>query len=385
MMLTVALSVVSSWVAASPPAFPSGVSPVGLQELTRNGEVFLLPQHNASPFSAWILTRSTTSCASLEEAMLDVESYPKRWPGIQEVRVLRRQATRVDYEFDMDFILSPTIKGRVDHPQSGSIIFHDLETGGRASWSMRQVGDGCQAAYQLFQPKGKQSGFVGLITAVERGASDSGELAGAIASARGYMQPEGSGRGHTGLSGAGQAAWDRLAASGTAVRLVRKTGSSAIVIAKRRTDRPISEVVWSLRDRLRYPQKVDIVRKVKDHGRDADWGFGYFGGRVNLTTRFEESGAAATPEGLRLTERVIDGDLERGHWTWTLREVEGGTEAEVQIDLDISEGSMVLRSLAAQDPMIRDAGSLQFALAMMGGLIGGKTLAPKPPPPVAVK
>lgn len=366
-------------------SFPKGVPTTGLLELTEKGELVLLPRHNSSPFSAFVVTRSPQQCAALEETMLAVEGYPKRWPSIKEVRVEKRTPTTVEYEFDMDFVFSPTIKGKIDRPQPGTVIFHDVDTGGRFTWTLRDVRAGCHVVYRLYQPPGKQSGFVALITSVESGAGDSGELAGAIASARGYSKPERDVRGDGLLSDAGRMAWDRLAAEGTVLRLVRSKNRPAVVITKRRTNRAPSEVLWSIRDRRRYTGKLDIVRKVKDRGRQVDWGFGYFGGRVNLTTAVSEQGAANEPGGVTITERVTGGDLERGEWRWNVREVQGGTEVELTIDLDIASGSLVLRSLAEQDPMIRDAGSLQMALAMMGALIGGKLLPMSEGPPVAVK
>lgn len=385
MSLILTLPLLLSLATAPGTNVPRGVSAEGLMELTQKGELILLPRHSTSPFHALIVTRSSQRCSSLEEAMLSVERYPERWSSIKEVRVQTRTPTRVEYEFDMDFVFSPTIKGKVERPRAGTVVFHDIDTGGRFTWSLEDVRGDCHVVYRLYQPQGKSSGFVSLITAVESGAGDSGELAGAIASARGYMKPELEVKHAVPLSVSGRDAWDRLAAEGTVLRVERQPGKPTVVVSRRRTNRPATEVLWSIRDRRRYAQKIDIVRKVKDRGAHVDWTFGYFGGRVSVTTAIQETGSVASADGVQIRERVTGGDLDVGEWRWRVREVPGGTEVELTIDLDISAGSLVLRSLAAQDPMIRDAGSLQLALSMMGSLVGGKLLPIREGPPVAVK
>lgn len=362
-----------------------GVSHEGLRELSARGEVVVLPAHQGTPFRAWVVSRAAEPCGRVERAMWTVERYPERWQNIREVRVLERTRDRVEYEFDIDLVFSPTLRGRIERPRRGNILFHDVETGGLFSWFLSSDEEGCLASYELFQPPGKQSGFVALVTAVERGAQDSAEISGAIASMRGYMRPEQPGASDKPLSGAAQRTWDALSAAGTVVRLERRSGQPTRVTAQRRTTRSATTVVQNLRDRQRYPKQIDIIRQARSEGRRTRWQLGYFGGNVSVATVATEEGTVGQAEGFRLHERVVAGDLPPGGWRWQVRAVEGGAEVELHIDLDITSGSLVLRSLAAQDPMIRDAAALQMALAMMGALVGGERLPLADGPPVAVR
>src|SRR5688572_14887464 len=92
----------------SPPRakVPPDVSAAGLFELTRQGEVMLLPRHDEQPFNALLLTRATTSCESVRRTMLDVEGYTKRF-NVTEVRVLERTPTTVRYELELGVAFAP--------------------------------------------------------------------------------------------------------------------------------------------------------------------------------------------------------------------------------------------------------------------------------------
>lgn len=371
--------------ATTPVALPGAVDAGGVWDLADQGEVVLLPRHQATPFSAWVFSRTKHRCDAVEQAILEVENYPKRWPNIRAVRLLSRDERFIHYEFDIDLVFSPTLTGKIEKIRPGTVAFHDIETGGLFQWHLVQTRQGCLAAYQLFQPSGQQSGFVSLITAVENGAGDSGEIAGALASARGYMKPEFEGSSpYTDVQRA-QRSWEQLAAQGTVMRLSRRAGHPTQFTSKRRIDRTPAQVLAAIRDRPSYARQLDIVRGVRHRGAVTHWEMGYFGGSVQLSTRSQEQGALDSPTGLVVTEKVIGGDLPAGTWRWHIRPVDGGTEVELWMDLDFTAGSFVMRNLVSQHTLLRDAASMQLGLSMMGALVGGNQLPYREGPPVAVK
>lgn len=364
---------------------PPEVPAHGLLELNTRGEVFLLPAHDASPFHALVTTRSSRSCDAIERTLMNVRGYPALWPGIKKVRILKESAERVDYEFDVDVVLSPTIKGVVEHPSPGVVLFHDAETGGYAWYQLRRIGEGCQILYHLYQPLGERSGFVKLITAVEKGAADGGEIIGALASLRGLVQAEGLPTQTPPESAAAQQAWDALASHGTVVRTLYERGQPLKMASKRRVDRPVNDVLWAIRNRKAYKQALDTVKKVKDRGRTVEYTFGYFGGRVSVETEVVESGDVHAPGGLAITERITDGDVDTGFWRWTVRAVEGGTEVDLYVDMDLAQGSLLMRNFARQDAAVAYALPTQITLTMMGKIVGGRPLRLPRTVPVAAK
>lgn len=357
----------------------------GLLDLTARGEVLFLPRHNASPFDGLIATRSSRSCSEIERTLMDVENYPKLWKPIKAVRVLRKTPKRVEYEFDVDIVLSPTIKGIVEHPTPGVVVFHDIETNGRFWYQLRSAPSGCQILYHLHQPKGHRSGFVKLITAIEKGAADSGELIGALTSLRGVVHVEDELKGAPSMTNEALRAWDELASRGTVIRTIYEKGHHLRMVSKRRVDRPANEVLWAIRNRAKYSDRLDLVKKSNDRGRTVDYTFGYFGGRVSFTTQVNESGDVNGPNGLTIVEQITGGDVRDGHWRWTVRAVEGGTEVELFLDMDLAKGSIIMRNFAKQDPAMAYALPTQISLTMMSALVGGRSLPMPKEVPVAVK
>lgn len=367
---------VAAGAAAAPSTLPSNVSLAGLLELSREGEVLFLPRLQASPFEAVIGTSSPKSCAEHEAALMDVDGYPRLWKDIKEVRVQKRAPKRIEYEFDIDLVFSPTIKGVVEHPSAGVVTFNDVETSGRFTYELRSVAGGCHILYHLYQPAGQKSGFVKLITTVEKGAADTGELIGALASLRGVASsPTGQKAALASSSESAERAWDQLAGAGTVLRLSPRPGDAAVVLTtKRRVSKNSDAVLWAIRDRKRYAKELDTVKKVKDRGRSVSWTFGYFGGRVKFDTAVTEEGDVAAPGGLVITERITSGDVDKGFWRWRVREVAGGTEVELHMDMDLTPGSLIMRNFVAKEPIIALGLPTQLALTMMGELIGGAPL-----------
>lgn len=364
---------------------PRSVPTNGLLELTARGEVVLLPRHNASPFDALMATRSSRPCGQIERTLMDVKGYPQLWKPIEAVRILKQTPKRVEYEFDVDIVLTPTIKGIVENPSPGVVVFHDVETNGRFWYQLRDVDGGCQILYHLHQPKGERSGFVKLITAIEKGAADSGELIGALTSLRGVVHVEEEVKKPPTPTSDGLRAWNELASRGTVLRTIYEKGHHLRMASKRRVKRPVSEVLWAIRNRAHYDDKIDLVKKVKDRGRSVDYTFGYFGGRVSFTTEVTEEGDVNGANGLTITERLTGGDVRDGYWRWTVRAVEGGTEVDLFIDMDLAKGSIIMRNFAKQDPAMAYALPTQITLTMMSSLVGGAPLPMPRQAPVAVK
>jgi hypothetical protein len=362
---------------ASP--LPASTPLTGLLDLTARGEVILLPAHDSSPFDAVIATRSRHGCDRIERTLLDVEGYPRVWPGLQEVRVVKRTKREIHYEFDIDMMFSPTLKGLVEHPARGVVVFRDQDTGGHAWYQLRDGPDGCQIVYTIHQPKGKRSGFVDLIRKLESGAGDMGELLGGIGTIRGLARPEQEVRRAPPVTRSAQLAWDQLASRGTVMRAIRRPGGRTALASKRVVSTPVADVLWAVRNRARYVKQVDAVKAVRDDGRTADWSISYFGGRVNVKTAIVEEGDVNSLEGLRITERVVGGDIRSGFWRWTIRAVEGGTEVELYYDADLARGSLVLRNFARQDRNLYIALPMHLSLKMMGDVVGGKPLRRRAP------
>jgi hypothetical protein len=169
--------------------------------------------------------------------------------------------------------------------------------------------------------------------------------------------------------------WDELAGAGTVLRLTERPGDNSIVLtSKRRVTTDSDAVLWAIRDRKRYAEKLDGVKKVRDRGRDVSWTFGYFGGRVRFDTAGSEVGDIDGRDGLLITERITGGDVKSGYWTWRVRRVAGGTEVELHMDMDLSKGSLIMRRFVAQEPIIAYGLPMQLSLTMMAELVGGAPL-----------
>jgi hypothetical protein len=343
-----------------------------LLELAQHGEVMLLPAHESSPFNAVLVTRAKQACGAVADAMLDIEGWPSRF-RVKEARVLERTATSVRYELDLALPMAPTVAGLIERPQPGRVVFNDVQTGAQFIWTLDDVGDGCFMRYSLLETPGKASGWVAVVRALEESAVDAANLAAAIGSARGFTKPE---RVGAVIGPNGDAAFRALAGHGTALRVKREGGSSPVVIARRIIARPVDEVLWSIRDKRRWLDKIDFFARVTDRGRVADYTVAAFGGRVSWRTDVAEDGDAAAG-GLTIRETVAGGDLKTGSFHWLVRAVPGGTDVTLTWDLDVPAGSSVMTALASTDPIARESLALHMALALMGRVIGGKPL-PEP-------
>ncbi len=360
--------------AGAPPArahVPGEVPLSGLLDLAREGEVALLPKPDTQPFNAIVITQSVEPCAAVAHEMLDVESWPSRW-AIKDVEILERTPTSVTYSLQLDLMLAPRIPGRIDHPTPNKVIFNDVKTGAKFIWTLDDVAGGCAMRYSLLETPGKASGWVAAVKTLEPSVVDAANFAAALSSARGFAKPRPAAR----SSAAGKDAFAALADHGTAMRILRRPGPVPVVVARRVVERPLDEVLWSIRDKHRYEDKIEVISRVKDGGRTSRYTVGAFGGRVTWDTSVVESGDAHTDDGLTIAERVTGGDLDAGAggWTWLVRPVPGGTDVELRWDLDITPGSHVMSTLADADPIARESMAIHMCLALMDELIGGKPL-----------
>jgi hypothetical protein len=310
----------------------------------------------------------------VEDLLWDIEGYPKLWPKLTDVNVLEKDDRHVKFEFRIDLTFSPVIKGQVERPAKGVIVFHDTRTGGKGWYQLRNAPGGCQILYHLSQPEGRYSEFVELAMKVERNLTDAGEIGGVLASLRGLSRPERDIAKATENTPAARQAWDELASRGTAVRTLHRKGRPAAVVTKRRIQRSPTSVLFSIRNRAEYARSLDVVKSVKERGRKVNWSIGYFGGRVRFTTDVTERGDVNAPGGLVITERVSGGDIDDGFWQWTVRAVDGGTEVELYVDANFPEGSMIMSRLAKGDELLAMSLQLQFGLALTGGVVGGSPL-----------
>lgn len=380
----------SSWLflpialfAAAPPGpmraqLPEDVPFGALLELTQHGEVAFLPRPQSQPFNAVVLTRSASSCAHVAMEMMDIPSWPKRW-NIKEATVLERTPRRVRYEIAFDMPLSPTVPGLIEYPDDRHVVFNDVETGAKFIWTLDALpttsggggAAGCAMRYSLLETPGKASGWVAIIKALEPSAVDAGNFAAAFSSARGFAQAPNA---KATPSPDAHAAFALLARHGTALRVVRAPSGVSTVVVRRTVDKKPSDVAWAIRDKKRYPERVDAIARVKDRGLTAEYSVGAFGGRVGFQVAVKEHGDASTAEGLTITETVTGGDIANGSWTWRVRPVAGGSDVELTWSADVVEGSAVLRTLARTDPVARESLGLHMALSFIHNLVGGKPL-----------
>jgi hypothetical protein len=337
--------------------FPPGATTQGLLELTKSGELWFLPVQDRVPFRAALATRSAGRCADMEAAMMDVEGYQKRWP-MKEVVILERTPERIRYELTLDLVMAPKIPGVVERIGPGKIRFSDPDTGSSSQWTMRDTGAGCLLNFVIADKAGAESSYVSVARAVEAGSSDTINMSGAIASVRGYTKAE-TVPGGPAIGEAGTSTWNALADEGTVIRFDRDPKRFARVHVARRVTTPPDRVLWAIRDRAHYAEKTDVIDKASERGGEADYRFGFFGGRVSIKTRVVEEGTIDAPTGVRIVENVTSGDVDQGTWTWTVQAVEGGTHVGLYFDMNIIPGSSILTALAREDPGFKEGMALR--------------------------
>jgi hypothetical protein len=351
---------------------PADVPMAGVLELTRQGEVALLPLRNKQPFNALLITRTKQACAGVAHDMMDVETWNKRW-DIDEAIVLERTPTSVRYEIKLGLALAPRIPGFIEHPDANHVIFNDPKTKAQFIWTLDDIDGGCALRYSMLETPGKPSGYVAVIQALEPTAVDAGNFAAGLSSSRGFARPE---EPRAQITQSGESAFAQLAAHGIALRVKRAPNKFPVIITRRVIDKTVDEVAWSIRDKRRYEDKIEVVKGVKDRGNTSKYDISAFGGSVTIETAVVESGDLHTNEGLTLTERVTGGDLDAGsgEWVWKIRPVPGGTDVELTWNVDVAEGSALMRTMARADPVARESLAIHMALALASDLIGGKPL-----------
>ncbi len=365
-----------------PAELPQHMPLADLADMTRTGELLLLPEHQKSPFDAFLVTSTSRSCQDVEQIAMDVTGYPRHWPHMRDgVKVIAREPNKIRYAFKLDIMFSPTIEGLVENPHSGRIIFWDSETGGKFIWDLRSHANRCVMFYHMHQPLGKQSRFVKLVQHFENEVSDAAELAGGIASSRGYRAGKQT-IGSVEAPPIRQETWTRLAGSGTVLRTERRKDRIMLIYAARRVKTSAPATIERIQNHASYSRNLDFLSSAIQAGKITKWRVDYFGGRVNFVTETSQHGDLTNSRTVRIKEKVIEGDLQEGEWEWTIRPVQGGAEVELRLDLDLTRGSTILGALASQDPFLRNAAVVQVALKFMGQVVGGEKhpLPPLEPP-----
>lgn len=343
-------------------------------ELTQFGEVVFLPERNRDPFSAVIFTHDNVQCSAVKHKMLDVAGYPKLWKHIEGETIIRkRTAKRTRYALELDLPLAPDLEGLVEDAGRNKVVFHDVETGGSFHWALRDVGPKCHMRYTLYQPPGKESPFVTLLRRMEDGVSDAAEVSAALATARGYASNT-SRRTPSLISDRAQHTMEVLAGRGIALRVLRNPNGNVAILGKRRVALSPEKVLQQIRNRYQAARNADFLDDVVAEDGGHEWAIRYFKGSVDFITHAKEAGASDAPGGITLRESVTDGDIETGSWTWRVRKVDGGTDVELLVDLDVTKGSYILSSLTRHDTTIRDAARFQMVLSFLSDHIGGKPL-----------
>ena len=353
------------------PDLSSKLSESAIEALTKSGVVLLLPQRNANPFQAVLASQTQERCAKISEEMVHPERWPKRFPRIRDdVEVLSRKSGIVRYQFRVEVPFSPTIDGVVRRPAENLVLFGEKDEG-VSRFDLVQKPHGRQITYRIARKPGEEADFVSLVRHVEDGSRDAVELASALATLRGWTPA----RASEGLSEAGRVALAQLARHGTAVH-ISANGERWRVVGRRVIALPRRTVEQRLRDRARYAKKTDFFNEVERQGVRTEWHFAYFGGRVNFVTQAKEKRSAKKYE---VSERVFKGDLKRGNWRWTVQEVTGGSDVQLELDLDVVEGSRVLRMIVGQDETLRESAKMQLLLGLLVDVVGGEPLGQEAP------
>lgn len=353
---------------------PAGVNTTAMMELTQFGEVVFLPERNRNPFSAVIFTHGNAQCSSMKGKMLNVAGYPKLWDHIEGETIIRKKTAKTTrYALQLDLPLAPDLEGLVEDAGRNRVVFHDVETGGSFHWSLRDVGPKCHMRYTLYQPPGKESPFVTLLRKMEDGVGDAAEVSAALATARGYASNTSRRAPHQ-ISDRAQHTMEVLAGKGIALRVLRNPNGNVAIMGKRRVALSPANVLQKIRNRHQAARNADFLDDVEAEDGGHEWAIRYFKGSVDFVTHTQENGAADAPGGITIREAVKSGDIENGSWTWRVREVDGGTDIELLVDLDVTKGSYVLSSLTRHDTTIRDAARFQMVLSFLGDHIGGRPL-----------
>ncbi len=352
-------------------AAPSPLGSRGLMELADTGEVLLLPRHQRQPFDAWVFSRAGQRCAVVEAAMLDVDSWSKRFDNIEASRAKERTANGVTYELDLKVMLAPTIYGRITKVGPGILRFNDLETKAYSVYNLEDADDGsCLIRYRIVEERGKSSGWVAIMKGLEKSAGDAGNFAAAISSARGFAKPEKNKR-VTGT--AAEAARVSLAGQGTVIEIDR-TAKHPSYTLRRRVALPFSDVAWAVRNKKGYVERTSVVKSAEDRGNTVAYTIGGFGGRVSFKMAVTET--TDTSGVIVIEEKVTGGDLDpgAGSWRWRLAPVEGGVDVELVFAIDIVAGSRLMSAMADTDPIARESFMLHVALGFMADIVGGQSL-----------
>jgi hypothetical protein len=348
----------------------------GLAELTDVGEVLWLPVHNRQPFDAWLFTRSAERCAAVEAAMLDVDTWVKRFDNIKSSKVTSRVGDVVRYELELTVVLAPTIHGTLTKVAPGTLRFNDVKTKAYSVYELEDADDDtCLVRYRIVEEAGKSSGWVAIMKSLESRAGDAGNYAAALSSARGFAKPE---RARKVSGTTAEASRVTLAGQGTLVEIDR-SGRYPSYTLRRRVRQPFAAVSWAVRNKKAYSERCVVVKKSEDRGVAASYTIGGFGGRVSFTTDVREREEAGGV--LVIDERVSGGDLEpgAGGWRWRVAPVVGGVDVELRFDADIVAGSRVMSAMADTDPIARESFMLHVALQFMADLIGGEPLPAEQP------
>lgn len=352
-------------------AAPSPLGSRGLAELTDTGEVLLLPKHKKQPFDAWVFTRAGERCAAVEAAMLDVDSWSKRFDNIDASHARERTADGVTYELDLKVMLAPTIYGRITRVSPGVLRFNDLETKAYSVYHLEDGDDGtCLIRYRIVEERGKSSGWVAIMKGLEKTAGDAGNFAAAVSSARGFAKPEKTKRV---VGSAAEAARISLAGQGTVIEIDRSAKYPSYTL-RRRVALPFSDVSWAVRNKKGYVERTAVVKSAEDKGQSVAYTIGGFGGRVSFKTAVKETNEAGGV--IVVDETVTGGDLKAGAggWRWRLAPVEGGVDVELLFAIDIVAGSRVMSAMADTDPIARESFMLHVALGFMADIVGGTSL-----------
>lgn len=280
-------------------------------------------------------TQTDVSCDDMRARITDIAGYPDRFSAIKSTRVLAKDASGLTYETEVGVVfLTGQTTQKMTRLADGRVQFVDQGNGAMATWRFRETKTGgCLLRYTIKEDPRNPGDVLKLAESFQTGAAPITRIALSLAAFEGFVDKAKHTR-------------PRLRNGEIALGLRWKKGQVVGIQARRALQAPVSTVVGRL-ERLgphlgQSALGVNGMSVERTAGNRTTWKMKAYGGTVNFTTArsVQQDGDTWV-----VTERVVDGDLDTGHWTYRVRRVSGQTEVALDWRIEPRFGSFVYRQL----------------------------------------